>query len=46
MQKKNYEKPMFEKVGSIEAVTQSTTTGTRLDSAFANNTLVSQLTLS
>lgn len=46
MQKKTYEKPMFEKMGSIEAVTKSTQTGGALDSTFPATTPLSDLTLS
>ncbi len=44
--KATYEHPVFEKIGSIEAVTQNTTTGTRLDAPFQSGVPLSDLTLS
>lgn len=44
--KATYERPIFKKVGSIEVITKSTTTGTRTDSAFSAGTNLTDLTLS
>jgi len=46
MTKTAYEAPKMEAIGSFETLTQSTTSGERLDVAFDQDTPLSELTVS
>lgn len=46
MTTQTYEAPKLKLVGSLEEVTQGSSTGNRLDKAFPDNTPVNQLTFS
>ena len=44
--KATYERPVFQKIGSIEGATKNTATGTRLDAPFQSGVPLGELTLS